>query len=150
MKLETTRRSIQIIPQNDMETAFLEDVIGADRGMRCKLRRQVVAGTTQLAYIEIVRDDSDTVPEETESKCEKCGAVLPYPMECACSFLDESEGEEETGFRCEDCGAGIGPGKPKVCPGCGVDLAWWMRDGPKPYPAGTKYGLMRRSNLRGQ
>ena len=54
MKLVAERYSLSIVPENPMEEAFLEDVLGAySSRMLTVVNRVNVLGTQTLAYLEI-------------------------------------------------------------------------------------------------
>ncbi len=53
MKLEVGRYSIKIIPENEIDEAYIEEVLGCRKaGDIIKLRRRDVISTSALAYLE--------------------------------------------------------------------------------------------------
>ena len=56
MKMKVTRNSIEIVPENEIDEAYIEEVLGMKReGDQCVGVRVGVMGTSGLAYIAIRR-----------------------------------------------------------------------------------------------
>jgi len=56
MKMQLTRRGIQITPENDQDRAFIEDTMGYTLSWPyLEVKRMNIAATDQLACIELVR-----------------------------------------------------------------------------------------------
>ena len=73
MKLELKRHSIHIVPENEMEVAYLEAAIGFDDAQALTAKRQEAHGFARsLAYIRIVGNNQhvaargSNMPEELE------------------------------------------------------------------------------------
>ena len=60
MKMEVERRRMQIVPENEIDEAYIEEVLGMKReGDQCVGVRVGVMGTSGLAYIAIRRNMED-------------------------------------------------------------------------------------------
>jgi hypothetical protein len=58
LRLKVGRYCIEIIPENETDEAYIEEVLGLTNEIpEITARRCNVAGTSQLGHIEIRRDD---------------------------------------------------------------------------------------------
>ena len=58
MRLKVGRYSIQIIPDNETDVAYVEEVLGLKRGGdTCECKRENAISMNALAYVEISKPD---------------------------------------------------------------------------------------------